>query len=239
MKPFKDKIADIDSRPEYPTLPLSAETVVIDSHRQGIEVTLTHYFLRTTLPYVSSKGIEGGEIGKPINHDLDYVNFGQGINLKEYSPYEEKKETKSAAEVLESNIIQAEDDPFFGQEARDGEIDIFDDSGKRSLTSRPAKFNARGVKGLFINLQDNTKVDSYNERIFYDAADQFLGIAVEGYAGFEESFDPFKGTNLYNTFGIEIDYTYIGPNEKVAARGYDHYGSPAGTDSIAFGGFLR
>ena len=53
------------------------------------------------------------------------------------------------------------------------------------------------------------------------------------------NFEPFKDVKLLNKFDIEIDYTYIGPDENVASRGYDYYGSTSGTDSIAFGGFLR
>lgn len=240
MTPFKDQIASIGSRPEYPiTSAPSDDTIKFDAYRQGVEVTLTQYFLRSTLPYMSSKGIQGGEIGKPVNHELDHVNFGQGMNLDGFTPYEELNEVKSAAEVLVSNIIQSDEDPFFGRAAQDGQIDIFSDTGKRSLVSRPDRFLARGVKGLFVDMRDVSKVDTYDSRIFYDAADEFLGVVVEGYGGYEDNFEPFKDVKLLNKFDIEIDYTYIGPDENVASRGYDYYGSTSGTDSIAFGGFLR
>jgi hypothetical protein len=88
-------------------------------------------------------------------------------------------------------------------------------------------------------MRDVSKVDTYDSRIFYDAADEFLGVVVEGYGGYEDNFEPFKDAKLLNKFDIEIDYTYIGPDENVASRGYDYYGSTSGTDSVAFGGFLR
>ena len=240
MKPYVDRGIALIDRPE--TIIIGApsdDTISFDEFRQGIEVTNVKYFLRSNIPYMSSKGLSRGSVNNSIDHELDYVNFGQGINLDGFKPYQEQFETKSAAEILVNNIIQSDEDPFFGKNAQDGEIDVFSDTGKRTLLPESKNAKSRGIRASLLNYGGLYSLSGMTRDYYLDSADVYLNIPAPGYGGNDVSFNPFEDKINMNTFGQELDYTYVGPNEKSPTTGYDYYGSTSGTDSIAYGGFLR
>lgn len=239
MKPFIDRSIGLIENPISPitTAPSSA-TINFDRYRQGVEVNLTRYYLNSNIPYVSSKGIITGD-SEIVDHEILQLNFGQGMNLDGFKPFQDQLIPSTAAGVLVSNLVQSEEDPYFGRAAQDGQIEIFSDTGKRSLLPTGMPFNARGARGSFSTLGWSYNINDKDQSNFLDATDQFLGVAVEGYRGNDKVFEPFNDIKLVNKFSMKIDYTYIGPGDKASSTGYDNYGSIYVTDSIAYGGFLR
>ena len=239
MKPFIDRSIGKIENPINPiTTTPSKETINFDPYRQGVEVNLTRYYLKSNIPYVSSKGIITGD-SEIVDHEILRLNFGQGDNLDGFKPFEDQLIPTSAAGVLKSNLIQSDDDPYFGRVAQDGQIDIFSDTGKRSLLPTTMPFNARGIKGSFSTIGWFYKSNDRDQSNFLDATDQFLDLAVEGYKGDNSVFEPFIDIENINKFSMKVDYTYSRPGDKYSASGYDNYGSIYVTDSIAYGGFLR
>lgn len=240
MKPFVDRGIGLIERPS--TIIIGApedDTIPFDQFRQGIEVTNVKYFLQSNIPYMSSKGIPRGSVNSTIDHELDYVNLGQGINLDGFSPFQEQNELKTAAEILIGNVVQSDEDPYYGKSAQDGEIDVFSDTGKRTLLLDRNNIKSRGIRGLLTSYGSLFSLNGSSKDYFLDAADSFLGIPAPGYGGNDISSDLFEDKIYMNTFGTEIDYTYVGPDGKSPTNGNDYYGSNSGTDSIAYGGFLR
>jgi hypothetical protein len=239
MKPFIDRSIGLIENPINPitTAPSSA-TINFDQYRQGVEVNLTRYYLQSNIPYVSSKGIITGD-SEIVDHENLQLNFGQGMNLDGFKPFEDQLTPATAAGILTAGLVQSEDDPFFGRTAQDGQIEIFSDTGKRSLLPTGMPFNARGLRGSLTTLGWFYNINNSNQSNFLDATDQFLNVAVEGYRGEDKVFEPFVDVNIVNKFSMKIDYTYIGPGDKLSSTGYDNYGSIYVTDSIAYGGFLR
>ena len=240
MEPFVDSgigLIENNYKPQNSTP--SVSTLEIDQYRQGIEVTSINHYLRSIIPYIGSKGINTAIFGKPINHELEILNFGQGVNLDGFSSFEDRTERKDAATVLIENLIQDDQDPFFGRASQDGEIDVFSDTGKRSLLPGLAVISSKGIKG---QVQQSVSVFNFRDSssiAFFDAVDSFLGIPVQGFKGLNISYKPFNDKQYTNKFSTKIDYTYIGPDEKISNTGFDYYNSVAGTDSIAFGGWQR
>lgn len=240
MKPFVDKaIAKIERSQAIIIGAPSSDTIAFDPYRQGVEVLRVNYFLRSNLPFVSSKGINQRSPNELISHELDYNNLGQGLNLVGFKPFQDQYEIKDATVILKNNIIQSDEDPFFGKSAQDGEIDVFSDTGKRSLLPNTKYIKSKGANASLMTFGGSYLFNKATNDWFLDAADSSLGILVPGYAGNDVSFSPFSDTINMNAFGTQLEYTYIGPNEKSPTTGQDYYGSSAGTDSIAYGGFLR
>ena len=240
MEPFVDRSIGLIERPQ--TIVIGAaesDTIAFDPYRQGIEVTRMQYFLQSNIPYMSSKGLKEVSKGVLLNHDLDYTNFGQGMNLDGYSAFEDKFEIKDASTVLISNIYQDQDDPYFGRSAQDGEISIFSDSGKRSLLPEIDILKSRGVRGSLTYFGGLYSLNDRSDLFCLDAAESILGIPVPGYGGSSLSFAPFVDSIDTSSLGTVLTYDYISPREKSPTAGFDYYGSSAGTDSIAYGGFLR
>lgn len=239
MKPFIDRSIGLIERSIDPiTTSPSNLTINFDQYRQGVEVTLTRHYLRSTTPYVSSKGIISND-SEVVNHELDYTSLGQGIGIEDLTPFNDQLIPNTAAGVLQSNLIQSDTDPFFGRAAQDGQIDVFSDTGKRSLLPNFMPFNARGIRALSTTIGWIYNFNDTLDSAFLDATDVFLNLAAEGYGGPNESYKPFNDIVIVNKFSTKIDYTYIGPDEKSPSAGYDYYGSIYTTDSIAYGGFLR
>lgn len=240
MEPFVDRgIGLIENNYAPQNSTPSASTLEIDEYRQGIEVTSINHYLRSIIPYIGSKGINAAVFGKPINHELETLNFGQGINLDGFSTFHDSTERKDAATVLIENLIQDEQDPFFGRAAQDGEIDVFSDTGKRSLLPALAVITSKGIKGEAQKTSLNYNFSDSASIAFLDAADSFLGIPAQGFKGLDIAHQPFNDRQYTNKFSTKIDYTSIGPDEKISNTGFDYYNSVAGTDSIAFGGWQR
>jgi len=240
VKPYVDRGISLIGKPE--TIVIGApsdDTLGFDEYRQGIEVTNIKYFLRSNIPYMSSKGLSRGSVNNLVDHELDYVNFGQGMNLDGFKPYDEQNETKNAVEVLKSNLIQSDEDPYYGRSSQDGEVDIFSDTGKRSLLPDAKNIKSRGIRTSFFRYGGLYSLTGVTRDYYLDSADVYLDIPAPGYAGNDVSFNPFDDKINMNAFGQVLDYSYVGPNEKSPATGNDYYGSTSGTDSIAYGGFLR
>ena len=242
MTPFNDQFSIILGNPGniVKTAPES-DTVLIDSYREGHEVTNINYFLRSTKVLITSNKIAEGLTTNRLTPQFEVTNLGQEENVRDYSSFEDKTERLTAAVVLAEGLIQDDNDPFFGFYAQDGKIKVFSDSGKNSLEQRPAKFNAKGVhaKYLTITNQIGYSNNAISNNIFHDAADVFLTIVVPGYTGEEKLIDPFVETTPTNKLGIKIEYESIGADIKTAGMGFTYYNSIYGTDSIAFGGRLR
>jgi len=240
MTPFIDRGISLLETPIKPiTSTVSESTKAFDPYRQGVEVSLFQHYAGSTIPYASSKGIKALTIGGEVDHEIDYVNFGQGINLNGFSSFEDKSERKSAVEILVENIIQDDTDPYFTGPALDGQIEIFGDTGKRSLMQTSNQKSARGIKGASYTFGGMYNLNDVDKSYFFDSSENMLGLAVQGYSGVNDSYDAFNDRQLVNKFSFKIDYTYIGPDEKSPKTGFDYYGSDAGTDSVAFGGWLR
>lgn len=240
MKPFIDRSIGKIERPQTIIVGAPSEdTLNIDPYRQGVEVSRITYFLRSNLPLVSSKGIKTQSPNELINHELDYNNLGQGLNLDGFKPFEDQYEIKKAALILTNNIIQSNDDPFFGRSSQDGQIDIFSDTGKRSFLPDSKIIKSKGASGTATTYGGTYSLNDRTKSWFLDAADSSLGIPVPGYSGNDVSFSPFIDKINMNAFEMQLEYTYVGPDERSPTTGQDYYGSNSGTDSIAYGGFLR
>ena len=240
MKPFIDKsIARIERSQNIIIGAPSDDTIAFDSYRQGIEITNIKHFLQSNLPIMSSKGLTRNSPNEVIDHELDTNNLGQGINLDGFKPFEDQYEIKSAATILSENIVQSNDDPFFGRQSQDGEIDIFSDSGKRTLQPDSKITRSKGVKASIATYGGLYYLNDRTNDWFIDAADESLGIPVPGYMGNDVTVSIFADKINVNSFGTQLEYTYIGPDERSPTAGYDYYDSAAGTDSVAYGGFLR
>jgi len=165
--------------------------------------------------------------------------MGQGLNLDGFSPFSDKYEIKDPAVILSENIVQSDEDPYFGRAAQDGEIDVFSDTGKRSLLPDSNIIKSKGIRATASTFGGLYYINDVTNDWFLDAADDRLGIPVPGYVGNDVSISLFVDKINVNSFGIQLEYTYVGPVEKSPTTGYDYYGSAAGTDSVAYGGFLR
>ena len=240
MKPFIDKsIAKIERSLTIVIGAPSDDTITFDPYRQGIEVSRINYFLRSNLPFVSSKGINRRSPNELIDHELDANNMGQGLNLDGFMPFDDQMEFKKASDVLIHNVIQSDDDPYFGRAAQDGEIDIFSDTGKRSARIESPYTRSKGIRASIEAYGGLFRFKGLTKNWFLDAADSSLGVITQGYVGNDVSLSPFVDSIEKNSFGTQLEYQYIGPDEKSPAAGYDYYGSSAGTDSVAYGGCLR
>jgi len=240
MEPFVDRSIGLIERPQ--TIVIGApepDTIAFDPYRQGIEVTRMQYFLQSNMPYMSSKGLKEVTKGVLLNHELDHTNFGQGINLDGFEPFDDKYEIKDASTVLRLNIYQDNEDPYFGRASQDGEISIFSDTGKRSLLPELDIVKSRGIRGTLSFFGGPYAFNDKTEQYCFDAAELILGVPVPGYGGSSLSFAPFVDSIDTSSLGSVLTYSYIGPKEKSPTTGFDYYGSNAGTDSISYGGFLR
>ena len=240
MTPFIDKSIALIERPQ--TIIIGApsdDTVTFDPYRQGIEVTNVKYFLQSNLPFISSKGLNKRSPNDVIDHELDSNNMGQGINLDGFKPFEDQYEIKNPIIILKENIVQSAEDPFYGKAAQDGEIDVFSDSGKRSLLPETKFTKSKGIRASVTTHGGAYYLKSNTKNYFIDAADSSLSIPAPGYAGNDVSSSLFTDNINISKLGTKLEYTYIGPEEKSPSTGHDYYGSPSGTDSIAYGGFLR
>lgn len=218
------------------------DTILIDAYRQGVEVNLVKYFMRSTLPYMSSKGFARSTINDRLVPDLDMRDLGQQVEINNIVAFEDTSERVSAKDVLINNLIyQTAVDPLFSVEVNDGRIVVFSDSGKIELANQAQQYNARGVRGSItsVSISDTYTYNADVTIIFEDGVGKSLNVTVPGFIRSNEMSNPFIEKDNLTNLGTSIEYTYIGPNEKTFSRGFSYYGSNSGTDSISFGGLLR
>jgi len=218
------------------------DTILIDAYRQGIEVNLVKYFMRSTLPYMSSKGLGRSTINDRLIPELDMRDLGQQVEVNNIVAFEDASERVSASDILINNMIyQAEVDPLYSVEVNDGRIVVFSDSGKIELANQTQQFNARGVRGSIdpVSISDTYTYNADVTIIFEDGVGKLLNVVIPGFIKSNEMLNPFIEKDNLTNLGTSIEYTYIGPNEKTFSRGFSYYGSASGTDSVSFGGLLR
>jgi len=240
MTPFKDtSISLIDGEEQQILVAPKADTVAFDSYRQGSEVTLVNYFMRSTLPYMSSKGLKNSTLNTRVVPELEANDLGQNILTTQQVPFEDASDRLTAAEILSANATQNYDDERNDAFSNDGKITVFSDDGKVELFLLPRSLNSKGFKASLIEISSETfKNSTVQSQLFYDCVDQINTIPVQGYTVNNQTTDPFKEKDLTNDFYQKIEYSYIGQDERTYSRGWS-YGTSAGTDSIAFGGLLR
>jgi hypothetical protein len=242
MTPFKDHGISKLERPQEKTTSVSSDsTVMIDSYRQGVEVNLVNYYLKSTKAYISSKGLARSNISGRLVPELDMRDLGQQIELSEFSGFNDQSERIDAVSILSEGFVQEDQDFYFGQNSIDGRITIFSDTGKLDIATTYSKFNQRGINADASSLSriDTYSYDANSAFRFIDGVEQTLGIPIPGFAGDEVCLNPYKEFDEINAFGMNLNYDYIGSNDKTYSRGFSYYGSTVGTDSIAFGGRLR
>lgn len=240
MKPFIDRsIAKIERPLTIVIGAPSDDTVAFDPYRQGIEISNVKHFLMSNIPFMSSKGIKTFSPTALVDHELDMNNLGQGMNLDGFKPFDDRYEIKDAALILTSNVVQSDEDPYFGRPAQDGEIDVFSDTGKRSLLPTLDIVKSRGARAEIMSFGGPYFINDKTKNWFIDAADRTFNVPIPGYSGNTVSISRFDDKIILNSFGMKIEYTYIAPDQKSPTAGYDYYGSQSGTDSVAYGGFLR
>jgi hypothetical protein len=243
MDPFKDFGVTLLDRPQDEVTSVTpSSTVLIDAHRQGVEVSMIKYFLRSNLPLITSKGLSRTTINGKLTPVLDMRDLGQGIEINAFEKFEDASERIDAQTILSNNLIYEDaQDPFVSITTNDGRISVFSDSGKLSLVNQAQSLNARGIRGQVdsIALSDVFKFKERAILAFEDGVGQDLTIPVPGYAGINITNLAFNDVTYETNLDIPIEYTYIGPDSKTFSRGSTYYGSPTGTDSVAFGGLLR
>ncbi len=243
MLPFKDFGITLLDRPEDEAVSVaSSSTVLIDSHRQGVEVNLIKYFLRSNLPFISSKGLSRTTINGRIEPALDVRDLGQGILIDDFTSFADSTERISAQTVLENNLIYQDSvDPYVNLSTNDGRISVLSDGGKLDLISRGEIISARGLR---VKIEESLLGDSYKFEdsaaiIFHDGVGQDLTISSPGFVGTVSPISPYVEKTYETDLSVDVEYTYIGPDEKTFPRGFTYYGSKSGTDSVSFGGLLR
>jgi len=242
MLPFKDHgIAKLEPAPSKITSAPSEKTVLIDSHRQGVEVNLVNYYLKSTKPYISSKGLARSSLTDRLVPELDLRDLGQQIEIKDFSSFQDKTERIPAAIVLSEGLVQEDYDYYAGPYTIDGRISVQADTGKLDINTSYSKFNKRGINAeasdiLYFDTYSREAVSAFR---FVDGVEQTLGLPIPGYAGDEFYTNPYKEFDQVNSFGMTLEYDYIANNDETFSRGFSYYGSTTRTDSIAFGGRLR
>jgi len=242
MTPFKDhgivKLEPAEDKTESVT---SNSTVMIDAYRQGVEVNLVNYYLKSTKVYISSKGLARSNISGRLVPELDMRDLGQQIELSVFSGFQDKSERIEPAIILSAGLVQEDQDIYFGNNSIDGRVSVFSDTGKLNIATTYSKFNHRGINSDASSLSciDTFSYDANSAFRFIDGVEQTLGIPIPGYQGDEICINPFKEFDEINAFGMPLNYDYIGNNDKTYSRGFSYYGSTVGTDSIAYGGRLR
>jgi hypothetical protein len=218
------------------------DTILIDAYRQGTEVNLVKYFMRSTIPYMSSKGLGRSTINDRLVPELDMRDLGQQVEINNIVAFEDSSERVSARDVLINNMIyQSEVDPLHSVEVNDGRIAVFSDSGKIELANQAQQYNARGVRGSItsVSISDTYTYNADVILIFEDGVGKSLNVTIPGFIKANEMSNPFIEKDNLTNLGTLIEYTYISPNEKTFSRGFSYYGSDSGTDSVSFGGLLR
>lgn len=234
ISPLETQTSTSSAQPE--------DTILIDSYRQGVEVNLVKYFMRSTLPYMSSKGLGRSKINDRLIPDLDLRDLGQQVEVNDITAFDDTTERVTAKDILINNLIyQSDVDPYYSLASNDGRIVVFSNTGKVELASQPQSYNARGIRGNIVTAGTSDKY-AYNADvsvIFEDGVGKSLNVVVPGFVREDQLIDPFVEKDTQTNLGTDIQYTYIGPDEKTFSRGFSYYGSTSGTDSITFGGLLR
>jgi len=243
MDPFEDFGITLLDRPRDEVSSVtSTSTILIDSHRQGVEVNLVKYFLKSNLPLITSKGLSRTTINGRLTPDLDMRDLGQSIEIDDFKQFEDTTERIDAATILSNNLIyQDTQDPFVSIASNDGKVLVFSDTGKYELVNRAQEFNGRGIRGQIetLTVSDIFKFKESPIIAFEDGVGEDLTIPMPGYAGINDYNPTFTETSYETDLGSQIEYAYMPPGSKTFGRGSTYYGSPTGTDSVTYGGMLR